>query len=197
MLMGVIMAGVFLTCFAVGAVHSQVPGVVPDLSIWVNTWFKVYATLNVYSFADIGVKPYPSYPVSETNPGYIKITGWDSGTHTLTANLYMKHHPSAPWDPNFFIPLGFNYFVGSDLKFSCTTRGQANLITISGSFFFKGKRNDEGKFILNGVTLLKTTGAYILRIDDTPNSTNHWGGSMVLAGSMIRETKVPPVLLSP
>ena len=66
MLVGVLMAGVLLTCFTLGMAHAQVPGQVPDLSIWVNTWFKVAMTSTVYHFSNIGVKPTPGYAESES-----------------------------------------------------------------------------------------------------------------------------------
>ena len=73
---------VFLTCFAVGSVQAlDTPGVVPDLNIWVGTWFKVANTSNVYHFSNIGVKPKPSASIPESGgTSYMKVTKWDTTT---------------------------------------------------------------------------------------------------------------------
>jgi len=73
---------VSLTCFAVGPVQAlDTPGAVPDLNIWVGTWFKVAMTSNVYHFSNIGVKPKPSASIPESGgTSYMKVTKWDTTT---------------------------------------------------------------------------------------------------------------------
>jgi hypothetical protein len=180
-----------LTCFICSTAHAQVPGVVPDLSIWVGQWFKITATQTVFHFADIGVKPTPGYPITDTgNPGYIKIIGWDLGTQTLSGNLYMKINKI--WDPANYVPISFVYFAGSDLKFLCSSNITSTYITLNAAFLFKGQRDKSGNFIMGGITTLKTMGGSIYMTDDVPGSTERWAGSAVASGPMVPLSKVPP-----
>lgn len=186
---------IFLTCFVAGLAQAQVPGVVPDLSIWVNTWFKVTMTSTVYHFSNIGVKPTPGYPIAESGgTSYIKITDWDTatpGAEFLVADVYAKE--SGTW-----VNVGtvnIYYFAGSNLKFVGTARVDTSSESLSLLFVFKGKRNTANtKFIMDGSTKLSTMGSYLLEIDDYPGSTERWAGAAQLSGPMVPVSKLPPPL---
>jgi hypothetical protein len=190
------MVAVFLTCSAVDSVHAQVPGVVPDLSIWVNTWFKVTAMKKAYHFENIGVKPTPAYPESGSGEvSYVKITDWDTSTpgeEFLVVDVYGKE--SGSWNPIPVDTLNIYYFAGSNLKFMGTaqkddpTGTSLNLV-----FVFTGKRNKTNtKFITDGTTKLGTMGSSMFEIDDVPGSTERWAGSFKLSGPMVPVSKLPP-----
>lgn len=192
--LNVLMVTVLITCFAVGMAHAQVPGVVPDLSIWVGNWFKVKMTSTVYHFSDIGVKPTPSYTIPESaGTGYIKITGWDTTTTPanpfLTTDVYGKE--SGIW--TLVGTVDIYYFAGSNLKFV----GTAQVVDPTGTslsllFVFTGKRNKTNtKFIMDGTTKLTTMGSYITEIDDVPGSTERWAGAGKLSGPMVPESSLP------
>ena len=193
--LNVLMVAVFITCFAVGAVHAQVPGVVPDLSIWVNSWFKVAMTDSLYHFSNIGVKPTPGYAVSE--PGdtfYMKITDWDTttpGAEFLVVDVYEKE------DSGSWVLIGtvnIYYFAGSNLKFVGSGQLDASTgVSLNLLFVFTGKRNPTNtKFIMDGSTKLNTMGSFLLEIDDfPPGSTERWAGSAKLSGPMVPVSKLP------
>jgi hypothetical protein len=186
------MVAVFITCFTVGSVHAQV---VPDLSIWVNTWFKVTETHAVYHFSDIGVKPKPAYPVSESGDiSYIKITDWNTttpGAEFLVADVYEKD-PSGGWEVN---PWYIYYFAGSNLKFIGTMEINAPTYVVNMLFVFTGKRNKaDTKFIMDGSSKLSTRGGSILEIDDELGSTKRFAGTIKLSGRMVPVSKLPSEL---
>ena len=201
MLLGVLMIAVFITCFTAGAVHAQVPGVVPDLSIWVDTWFKVKMTSTVYHFSNIGVKPTPGYTLSESGgTSFINITDWDTTTTPddpfLVADVYAKE--SGIWIQ--VETLNIYYLAGSNLKFVGSAVVGDPLADTPGTslsllFVFTGKRNAANtKFIMDGSTKLSTMGSSIVEIDDFPGSTERWVGSAKLNGLMVPVSKLPPEL---
>jgi hypothetical protein len=69
--------------------------------------------------------------------------------------------------------------------------------TVHVAVLFVGRRNAQGNFVLGGITNMKTLGGYSLEIDDVPDSTERWGGSVKVAGPMVPESKVHPALLPP
>ena len=186
---------VFLTCFTVGTAQAQISGQVPDLSSWVNTWFKLTLSRTVYHFSDIGVKPTPSTPTTEPiGIAYMKITDWVLDTGPMTANIYTKDLLSGEWDPTPLTTLTIQYFAGSDLKFAGTSQLAVGGITLDFIFYFTGKKDLAGNFILGGITNVKTLGGFILEIDDVPGSDERWVGSAKLTGPMVPESKVPAIL---
>ena len=194
MMLGVLMVGVLLTCFSVGSVHAQVPGVVPDLSIWVDTWFKVALTSTVYHFGNIGVKPTPNYTVAESSgTSYFRIADWDTTTDPehpfLVVDVYAKVE-------GFWIQVdtvNIYYFAGSNLKFVGSTLVSDPMGTsLSLLFVFTGKRNTANtKFIMDGSTKLSTMGSSLFEIDDVPGSTERWAGAAKLSGPMVPESSLP------
>ena len=183
---------VLLTALFTGIVHAQV---VPDLSIWVDTWFKLSITQNAYHFSDIGVKPAPSSMLSGTSISYMHIVGFSLATATLTADVYSKN--AGGWDPASFMTVTLNYFAGSDLKFVATMQADTAGSAMRAVLYFKGKRNNTGEFILDGVTGAKTLGGAFTEIDDVPGSTERWAGSIAIGGPMIPLSKVPAALKTP
>jgi len=200
--LGVLMVGVFLTCFTVVSAHAQVPGEVPDLSIWENTWFKVKMTSTVYHFSNIGVRPTPGYTISETGgTAYINVVDWDTtsepGDPFLVANIYAKE--SGMWVQ---LPgsVKIYYFAGSNLKFVGSALVGNPLSEDPGTsltllFVFTGKRNKTNTaFIMGGESKLSTMGSGLLEIDDAEDSTERWAGSAQLSGPMVPESSLPPEL---
>ena len=186
---------VFMTCMSVGIADAQVPGEVPDLSIWVGQWFKVTGTLNMFQFDDIGVRPTPSYPITETFPSYVKIVNWDSDARILTANYYGKDH-SGNWitDP---IIMDFSYFAGSQLNFVCSSEVETATQAVFGfTIRFKGVYNTiTEKFKMAGYSYLKTLGGHYVDIRDIPpGSTQRWAGTVKFVGDMVPLSRVPLVL---
>jgi hypothetical protein len=185
---------IFLIFLGVGAVYAlDTPGVVPDLSIWVNNWFKVAMTSTVYHFSDIGVKATPGYAIAESaGKAYIKISGWDTttpGAEFLVADIYAKE--SGIWV--LVGTVNIYYFAGNNLKFV----GSAQVVDPTGTslsllFVFKGKRNATNtKFVMDGSTNLSTMGSSLLEIDDAPGSTERWAGSANLSGPMVPVSTLP------
>jgi hypothetical protein len=184
----------FVACFIFSTAHAQVPGQVPDLSIWVNTWFKVKLTSTVYHFDNIGVKPTPGYTLSESaGTSYIHITDWDTTTTPadpfLVADVYGKE--SGIWIQ--VNTVNIYYFAGSNLKFVGTAQvDDPTGTSLSLLFVFTGKRNKTNtNFIMDGTTKLGTMGSYLLEIDDFPGSTERWAGAGKISGPMIPESKLP------
>jgi hypothetical protein len=184
---------VFLTCFAIGSVQADTPGVVPDLNIWVGTWFKVTLTSNVYHFSNIGVKPRPSAAIPESGgTSYMKITEWNTttpGEEYLVVDVYAKE--SGSWV--LFDTMNIYYFAGNSLKFV----GSAKVDDPTGTslnllFVFTGKWNPaKMNFKMNGSTKLSTMGSSIFEIDDFPGSTERWAGTAKLSGPMVPVSKLP------
>jgi hypothetical protein len=191
-----------VTFFICSTAHAQVPGQVPDLSIWESTWFKVKLTRTVYHFENIGVKPKPASLLSQSGgTSYIKITGWDTTTTPLTpfltADVYARD-ASGNWDPNPVAELNIYYFAGSNLKFIGSSQVSDAYQTLSLVLVFTGKWNSAAnKFVLGGETKISTMGSSMLEIDDVPNSTERWAGAAKLSGPMVPESRVPPILVGP
>jgi hypothetical protein len=197
MLLAVLVAGVFLTCFAVGSVHAlDTPGVVPDLNMWVGTWFKVTETSTVYHFSNIGVKPTPGSTISETSgTSYINITDWDTttpGEEFLVVDVYAKE--DGTW--TLVDTVNIYYFAGSNLKFVGSTQvSDPTGVSLNLLFVFTGKRNTaDTKFIMDGSSKLNTMGSSIFEIDDDEGSTERWAGAAKLSGPMVPVSKLPPEL---
>ena len=150
----------------------------PNLSDWVDTWFKVSLTRTVFHYPDVGVKPNPSYQLAQSmGKFYLHITGWNDTTHILTADIYAKDHDTGLWVTTPFATIDVQYFAGTALEFV----GSAQLVTPSDVtmnllFVFTGKQNLAGNFILGGITKLSTMASSMLEIDDVPGSTERWAG---------------------
>jgi hypothetical protein len=171
--------------------------VVPDLSIWVDTWFKVTEKETLYHFSNIGVKPTPSYAESESaDISYVKITDWDTTTTPadpfLVADVYIKE--SGIWI--FAETVNIYYFAGSNLKFVGSAQtGDPAGVSMNLLFVFTGKRNKTNtNFIMDGTTKLSTMGSSVFEISDAPGSTERWAGAAKLSGPMVPVSKVPLVL---
>jgi hypothetical protein len=198
---GALMVVVTLSCFMIGTAQAQTPGVIPDLNSWVGTWFKLTLTRTVYHFSNYGVKPTPSTPTAQAmGSAYMQVTGWNPSAlplGTMTASIYIKDHDTGQWIPTPFATLDIPYFAGSDLKFIGSTQiVTLGDVTLNFTFFFTGQKTG-GKFVLGGVTNVKTLGGYMLEIDDVPGSTERWAGSVKISGPMVPESKVPPILVGP
>jgi hypothetical protein len=167
---------------------------VPDLSIWVDKWFRISVAGSHYHF--IGMRLKPPDPIQRSFPAYMKIVSWDSTNQSFSVNIYTKND-LGKWDPTEYNNFTFNYFAGSDLKFVCNFEQITTQNTIHIAVFFVGKRNAKGNFVMGGYTYVKTLGGYYLEIDDNATPQVRWAGSVKLTGSMIPESKVPPELLVP
>ena len=189
LLLNVLMVAVCVTCFALGTAHA----VVPDLGDWADTWFKVKLTQVVYHFSDTGVKPDPSYPLPDSmGSAYLNITAWDE-IDTITADIYRKDHNTGDWVTTPFAKIGIRYFAGTALRFigSAQLATPNNDVTMSLVFYFRGKKDWDDEFILWGITNVSTMASSMLEIDDAPNSTERWVGSVTIVGPMVRGSGVP------
>lgn len=189
---------VFVLLLAVGiTIPSQLPAqTVPDLSIWVGTWFKVNGTDIRYEYSDIGVKPVPPYLTEKHNYPFVRITSWDPDTKILTMNAYMQDD-FGNWNPTPVLVFEVNYFAGNQLNFT----GWYHMVLASGSvysgmFVFKGKLNRQDQFIYRGKTFVKTLGAYQGWIEDAPG-TERQAARIKDLMVMVPESKVPDELLVP
>jgi hypothetical protein len=177
-----------LTLVATGIGQAQN---IPDLSIWLNTWFKLTLTATVYHYSDIGVKPFPNYQIPIPLPVYLNITGWNQGGGVLTANLFTKDL-TGNWNPAVVAPIDLTYFAGDALKFVCTGSATVGSKQFGFIVYFKGKRDAAGNFILGGMTFLKTLGGYYFEVADIPpGSTDRYAGAVLIQGNMVPLSKVP------
>jgi hypothetical protein len=184
-----LMVAIFVSCFVLGTAHA-LPGVFPDLSDWVDTWFKVSVTGTVFHYSGVGVNPKPSYQVAQSmGRAYLHITSWNGTTHILTADIYEKDP-----DTGLFVvtPINIQYFGGTDLKFT----GSAQLVTSGGVtmnliFVFTGKQNLAGNFILGGISNVSTIASNILEIDDV--GPERWVGSAKVSGPMVPASSLPVI----
>jgi hypothetical protein len=187
-----LMVVVFVSCFALGTTHAQ-PGVFPVLSDWVDTWFKISLTRTVFHYADVGVKPTPSYQEDKSmGKAFLHITGWNDTTHILSADIFSKDPETGLWvTPPVTIEI--QYFAGTALKFI----GSANVLTGNPAagvsmnllFVFTGQKNKAGNFILGGTTKVSTIASNILEIDDV--GPERWVGSAKVSGPMVLKSSVP------
>jgi hypothetical protein len=161
----------------------------PDLSQWVDSWFKITHTAKGYHYDDIDVGPSPKRQIRERSPGYMKITGWDDVNEILLATVYIR--VGGAWSPANFLDLEINYFAGDALDFI----GQSATPVENLVLHFKGKLNNQGAFVMKGRTSVKSLGGIYLEIDDVPGSTERWAGSAAVSGKMIPVSKVPAVLI--
>jgi hypothetical protein len=132
--------------------HSAEAQTVPDLSIWVDTWFKVYSTDIRYTYTDIGIKPVPPSLTTKHNNLFAKISAWDPDLKILTVDAYGRGQ-LGNWNPTFVATFELNYFAGSQLKFT----GWYHMVLANGSVYsgmwdFKGKLNNQGQFVHGGQT---------------------------------------------
>jgi hypothetical protein len=86
--------------------------------------------------------------------------------------------------------IAIHYFAGSDLKFVGTSQLAVGGITLDFIFYFTGKKNAAGNFILTA-TKVKTLGGFVVEIDDVPGSDERWAGSVKITGPMVPASKVP------
>lgn len=192
-LLRVVAVAVLVTCLGVGLSHAQV---LPNLSSWTNTWFKVFLTRNVFHYGDIDVLPTPSYRQSGTSPvpAYMYINSWDSVNGVLQVILYPPDPDNGTYDKSRFETIDLQYFAGNDLKFVCAGEVvSSDGTTLGFTMYFKGVKKS-GNFVLGGYTNLTTLGGYYLEVDNAPGSTERWAGSMTIKGNMIPVTRVPSVL---
>jgi hypothetical protein len=159
-----------------GMLHAQT---IPDLSIWMNTWFKGKGSDISYKYSDIGVNPVPPYLDTDHNVWFAKITNWDSNLRVLSLDIFVKDD-FGNWDPTPFITFNCNYFGGTNKKFVCWYHSIDPSGSVrSGMLLFKGKLNKAGNFVLGGETYFKTLAGYQGWIDDDPSSTDRMASKVI------------------
>jgi hypothetical protein len=191
----VLVAVVWIAVFAFGTAHAQTPGVVPDLSSWVNSWFRLTITRTAYHFPDIGVNPSPGYSSLESmGTAFMKLTDWDSVNRVFTADAYVRSPETGKWVTTPFATFDIQYFAGSKNNFVGSTQITIpNDVSINLVFFFTAKRY-WGGFVVDGTTNVRTLSGSMLEIDDVPDSTERWAGSTDFSGPMVPLSSVPLVL---
>lgn len=184
---------VILICsLTVGRVHAQ--RTLPDITVWMGSWFKFTITQNEFHFDSQVVKPTPGYQVPSSITAYLYINSgsWGPGppeSQMIAGPLYIKNS-SGKWDINSYSYIDFKYFAGSMLKFVCTTSYDDGYKNITATFLFNGKLNISGKFI-NSETVIKTLGGCFTELDDVLDSTERWSGSFKMSGQRISLSAVP------
>ncbi len=185
------MVTVLVICLSFGTAHA-LPGDFPDLSGWVNTWFKIALTETFFHYSNVGVKPNPSYAQTVSmGKAYLRITGWDGTNHILTANIYAKDPNTGQWVTTPFATIDILYFAGTDLQFRGSAQLAASGFTMNLIFVFTGQKNKAGSFVLGGITKLSTMASNMMEIDDVPGSTERWIGSVKISGPMVPASSVP------
>jgi hypothetical protein len=186
----------FISCFALGTAHAE-SGVFPNLSDWVDRWFKVLLSRTVFHYPNVGVNPKPSYQLDQSmGKACIHVTGWNDTNHILTADIYTKDPDTGEWVTSPYTTIEIEYFAGTALKFT----GSAQLligdptagVSMNLIFVFTGSKDARNEFILGGVTKLGTIASNILEIDDV--GPERWVGSAKLSGPMV---SVPPFTPTP
>jgi hypothetical protein len=174
--------------------HPAEAQTVPDLSIWINTWFQMHSTDIRYTYADIGVKPVPGHLTTKHYNLFAKISSWDSDLKILTVDAYGRDQ-LGNWNPTPVATFQVNYFAGTQLKFT----GWYHMVLTNGSVYsgmwdFKGKLNNQGKFIYGGETFFKTLGTYEGWVADAPD-TERQAARIDDLMTMVPVSKVPSELL--
>ena len=174
---GVLTIAVLVILFGLNTAHAQ--GSYPDLSIWLNQWFKVSFSLQRLYFVDIGISPNPGQDVQKAT-GYLVCTGLTPTpfdpkvSPILSCDIYILNEAGV-WQP---YPFDFNYVAGDVTNFASWSVTSGNAFTVQ----IKGTQKKNGTF--SGATA-KTLGGYSWEIDDVPGSTERWVGSLKFSGAWV------------
>jgi len=175
---GILIVLFLMTCLSFSTVHAQ--GSYPDLGIWLDQWFKVSLSLQRLHFSNIGVAPDPGLDVGKAT-GYLTFTSpiqFDpDSSPVLSCDLYVQND-NADW---VSYPFEFHYVGGDDSNFASWAQTLGNAFTVQ----VKGTQKTNGTF--SGATI-KTLGGLSWEIDDVPESTERWVGSLKFSGSWVNPT---------
>jgi len=178
--LGVFLAVVLIGSFFFSTVHAQN---YPDLSIWLNQWFKVSLMLQELHFSNIGVPPDPGQEV-ERGTAYLLFksltpTPFDPNVSPVLA--YEIHVPNeeGEWQSYSF---DFNYVGGDVSNFAGWSDVSSPILRNGFTIQIKGAQKKDKTF--TGATI-KTLGGYHSEIDDAPGSTERWVGSIKFSGTWV------------
>lgn len=179
--LGVLIAALLITTFGFTTAHAQ--GSYPDLSTWLNQWFKVSSSLQQLHFVDIGVPPNPGQDV-QTGTGYLVCTGLTPTPFDPNVSPVLSCSIHMPNDVGAWVsyPIEFNYVAGDASNFACWSVNSSVLSTKAFTVQIKGTQKKPG--IFTGATA-KTLGGYSWEIDDVPGSTERWVGSLKFSGAWV------------
>ena len=178
--LGIFLAVVLIGSFFLSPAHAQN---YPDLSMWLNQWFKVSLMLRVLHFSNIGVPPDPGQDVGR-GTAYLVCTSLTPTpfnpniSPVLSCDIFVQNE-AGDWQ---FEDFSFNY-VGGDVS------NFAGWSTIASATFenaftvqIKGTKKKDGT--LTGATI-KTLGGYTWEIDDVPGFTGRWVGTLNFKGTWV------------
>ena len=176
--LGVFLAAVLIGSFFLSPAHAQN---YPDLSIWVDEWFKVSLMLQELHFSDIGVPPDSGQQVERVT-GYLvlrSLTPFNPATApVLTYEIYFPNG-SGSWQSDTF---DFNYVGGDVSNFAGWSDSSSPSLGTAFTMQIKGKQKKDLTF--TGATI-KTLGGYTWEIDDVPGSTERWVGTVKFNGTWV------------
>jgi len=178
---GVVVVVVLMGLFGLSTAHAQVS--YPNLSLWLNQWFKVSFSFQELHFGDVGVPPDPGKQIEKAN-AYLVCTGLTPDPFNPSVSPVLSCFIHAPneegsWDS---YPFEFNYVAGSASNFACWSVSSSDNLTNAFTVQIKGKEKKPG--IFTGATV-KTLGGYVWEIDDVQGSTERWVGSLQFSGAWV------------
>ncbi len=197
-------AVVLIGSFSLTSASAQ-EGSYPDLSIWLNQWFKISSIFQELHFSDIGVPPDPGQEV-EHETSYLVLKSltpfpFDPNiSPVLRYNIYVQSDDDGSWQPFAF---DFNSVGGNVSNFAGWSDFSSPSLHMGFTIQIKGTQKKDGTF--TGATI-KTLGGYTLEMDVDPGDTERWVGSMKFSGTWVnratlcksaKNSTLPPCIPQP
>ena len=170
---------------AMGTAHAQftLPSLVPYMG-----WYKVKVTEKMYHFDSQAAQ---GERAQFSTPAYLAIDGAGQGTccpeYSYMEGVLFTPNSSGDWDMYSNMFLRFDFFAGSGVSFVATNVYTDTNRQFEGTILIQGKPDDRG-FMKSAK--LKTLGGYTTKT--TSDSPQRWAGSIILSGSRVDPSKVPP-----
>jgi len=177
--LGVLAVVFFLGCIGLGTAHAQ-----PDMSLWVDQWFKIKFKQKGYDFN--GERLTSDWDNNEYS--YLKVWNWDPATGDLDVDLYYQPTYVSDW---IVTSDKLRFFTGTNLEFLCTFDHVSSTTALTFLAKIEGKVKNVG---LKSAKL-EDLGGYYLEIDASSNVRR--GLELTLSGELIEATKVkvPPEII--
>jgi len=177
--LGVFLAAVLIGSFFFSTVHAQD---YPDLSIWLNQWFKASFNSQKLHFSDIGVPPVNGQEV-ENGTIYLVFISLSQPPYDVDHPPILSgyvYHPNdiGGWGVD---DLSLNYVGGNVSNFAGWSEVLPGPYEVSGfTVQIKGAKKKDGTF--TGATI-KTLGGVSWEIDDV--SRERWIGTIKFSGTWV------------
>lgn len=178
---GLVVLAIFLAISWIGLGRAEAQ---PDLSIWVDQWFKI-------KFKQIGYKFNGEKLSSDRDSievSYMKIWKWSPLTSELNADIYYQRTYVSDW---VVFSGALNYFTGTDLDLLVWFDYSTDNVSMTFLAHLEGKLKNLGlkkaKF--------ESLGGYYLERDAAENISR--GVEVVLDGELVEaiKVKVPPDII--